>query len=291
MRSPGGSRIAAGGDPVHPGGEGDAIPLRRRPRRSYDAGVKTLPLLLILGAVGCDRLTAVGGLADPIVAQGVYLGVDAPAGVDLSGADGLDQAALCNVFLAYVADPSELVNAPVEGAVLSLRSDANGTLEFREEEGGKYTLDSSDGLVYEVGDEPSISFTLEEQASRMEVLAPEAPEVHVPATSDIHEAVEVELIGDSYQNVIAAVYDIDRGKLTWDNLPDAVDQVYEFTHTETPLQTLEIPGDAFLRKGLYAVGVAGMKVADPADFEGVNLTLSAFIAGRITPRFLSVSSE
>jgi hypothetical protein len=255
----------------------------------YEVRVKAfLPVTLLLFP-GCARLDAVNGLADPVVAQGMYLGIDVPDGVDLSDADGLQYSALCNVFLAYVADPSELADAPVEGAKLTFKSPANGLLRFREEGGGKYTLDSTDGLVYEVGDTPIVSFTMDEAEAKLEVLAPEAPEVDLPASVDREDPLDVDLSGYDYQNVVAASYDLTHGKLTWDNLPTAVDEVYDFTHTDTPIERVEIPGDAFLRKGAYVVGVAGMQVADPVSFEGVNTTLSAFIAGRLGLGLVSVN--
>jgi hypothetical protein len=245
--------------------------------------------LLLLPLVACDRLDAVESLADPMVAQGLYLGLDVPDGVDLSGADGFALSALCNVFLAYVSDPSELADSPVEGAELTFRSPANGILQFREEGGGKYTLDATDGLVYEVGDTPVVSFTNDDQEARLEVLAPEAPDVDLDSSIEREHGLQVDLSGAEYQNVIAAAYDFDRSKLTWDNLPTAVDEVYDFTHTDAPVEEVDIPSDAFLRQGTYIVGVAGMKIADPVTFVGVNATLSAFIAGRLEPSLLAVT--
>lgn len=248
---------------------------------------RLLPGLCLL--VGCERLEAVGDLTDPVVAQGLFLGLDIPEGVDLGDSEEFQYAALCNVFLAYVADPSELADAPVEGAKLTFRSPANGRLEFHDEGDGKYTLDSSDGLVYEVGDSPIVTFEQDGTEAELSVLAPEAPEFEVEATFRRESALDVDLSDYDYQNVVAATYDINRSKLTWDNLPTAVDEVYEFTHTEAPIETIEIPGDAFMRKGPYVVGVAGMQVANPTDFEGVNTSLSAFIAGRLAVQLVSVT--
>ncbi|MDP2316097.1 MAG: hypothetical protein Q8P41_24585 [Pseudomonadota bacterium] len=247
--------------------------------------------VILLFLPGCDRLDAVSDLADPVVAQGLFLGLDIPeAYADaLSETEEFQYAALCNVFLAYVADPSELANAPVEGATLTFRSPANGSLEFRDEGGGKYVLDSSDGLVYEVGDTPIISFTVDGADARLEVLAPEAPVVELPGSLKRENPLEVDLSAYEYQNAVAAAYDVDRGRMTWDNLPVAVDEVYTFTHTEEPISILEIPSEAFLRKSTYVVGVAGMQVADPLSFEGVNTSVSAFLAGRLAVGLLAVT--
>jgi hypothetical protein len=243
-------------------------------------------LRLVLSAFllsGCGRLDAVSDLADPVVAQGLYLGLDVPESYqdDLAEAEDFQFAALCNVFLAYVADPSELADAPVEGATLTLRSPANGSLTFRDEGAGKYALDSSDGLVYEVGDTPIITFTIDGAEARLEVLAPEAPDFELPGSFERENSLDIDLSEYGYQNAVAAVYDVDRGRMTWDNLPEGVDEVYTFTHTEASVESLEIPAEAFLRKSTYVVGVAGMEVADPRSFEGVNTSISAFLAGRL----------
>lgn len=256
---------------------------------SRQGAARFLPALALLA--GCGRLDAVEDLADPVVAQGIYLGLDVPESFqdDLAEAEGFQYAALCNVFLAYLSDPSELANAPVEGATITLRSPANGTLTFREVGGGKYTLDSTDGLVYEVGDEPVIGFEQDGEEARLKVSAPEAPEVDVPGVVEREETVVVDLSGYDYQNAVAASYDLDRSALRWTNLPESVDDTYAFTHDEGPIDSLLMPGEAFLRKGPHVVGVAGMEIADPTSFAGVNTTLSAFLAGRLTVRLVSVT--
>ncbi len=257
----------------------------------YESGVhRCLPLLLL---VGCERLEVVDSLTDPVVAQGIFLGVEVPAiyQEDLADAEGFPYAAVCNLFLASVSDPNDLAEAPVTGARLRLRSEANGTLEFREveEEPGKYTLDSTDGLVYEPGDEPVITFTQDDDEARLEVRLPEAPSIDVPGSVDREGSMDVDLSDYRFANAVGASYDLDRSKLWWDNLPDGVDQVYEFTHAEGPVDELVLPAEAFPRIGTYVVGVAGMEIADPVEFEGVNTTISAFVAGQLSIRLTSVT--
>lgn len=251
-----------------------------------------VPSILVLAA-GCNRLEEVEATASPIVAQGLFLGVDIPPGVDLSGSEELAQAAVCQVFLAEVSDPSQLAEAPMEGASMRVRSpNVDGTLALAEEGEGKYVADSTDGLVYEPGDRPVVTFDTPDGAEgRLEVLAPEAPEVELPAVIATFEEVHVDLTDHDYQNVIVAAYDVDRGNLTWDNLPDGVDQIYEYTHTEEPVRELTIPGDAFRRQGTYVVGVAGMKIGDATTFEGVNTTLSAFMAGQLDLSLVVVEQQ
>lgn len=250
--------------------------------------MRPFPFALLLLASGCERLDAIEAQSAPMVAQGLFLGVDLPAGVDIADDEALGQTSLCQVFLAQVTDPSELADSPVEGAELEVKSPLYGTLEFQDEGEGKYTVDASDGLVYEAGDEPVVSFEAGDFEGRLRGAAPEAPELDLPDHLVTFEDLRVVLDGDDYQNIVAAAYDLDRGNMTWTNLPEGVDEVYDFTHTEDAVDAIVIPGDAFRRKGTYVVGVAGMEIADPDDFEGVNTTLSAFMAGQFALALVTV---
>lgn len=248
--------------------------------------------MLLLTLLGCDRLAVIERLleerANPLVAQGVYLGLDVPPGVEFEESDDLHVAA-CSVFLASVTDPSQLEDSPVSGAELHFRSGENGILSLGEVEQGKYVVTSVDELVYAPGEEARVSFAIEDEEGSMVVDAPEAPDVDVPAEHRAFESLSVS-VPDTYDGIVAAVYDLDRSKLTWDSLPEAVDEVYEFTHSDEPVHEVDIPGDAFRRKGTYIVGVAGMTVAGTDGFEGVNTSLSAFIAGRLSIHAVSVSA-
>lgn len=250
---------------------------------------RVLPLLFLFG---CDRLQRIADLADPVVAQGLFLGLEVPDGLpDLGDVEGFQYAAACTVFLAYFGDPSEITEAPVEGAEIQLKSPANGRMTFREEGEGKYTLDSSDGLVYEPGDVLVITFEVDGVEAQLEVVAPEPAELELPEVVAPETAVEVDLSDYDYEGALAASYDLGRGRLAWDNLPVSVEEVYDFTHSEGQIETFELPPEALLRQGTYIVGVAGMQISDPEAFTGVNTSLSAFSAGQVVPSFVAVIRE
>ena len=254
--------------------------------------MRLLVPLVLLSA--CDRLEAAGEAmteaTSPVVVQGMLLGLDAPEGVDLSDSGELAFTSLCEVFLAYVADPTELAESPAEGAGIRFKSPVNGSLLFGEAGDGKYALDSDDGLVYSPGDDAIITVTLEGEQGRLAVTAPEAPDLDLPTQIVRESTLEVQLERE-YDGVVAAVYDLDRGRVTWENLPSGVDEVYEFTHADEGTDRIHIPPDAFSRQGTYVVGVAGMEVADPGSFEGVNTQLSAFTTGRLAVRLLVVTES
>lgn len=252
-----------------------------------------LLVTMLLPSIGCGRLEAAGNAVDdvtaPVVAQGVLLGLELPDGIDLSDAEGFTSTALCRLFLAYVADPGELAEAPVQGAEAALRSDGTGSLDFRDVGEGAYELDAGDGLVYTPGTTASVSIDVDGDEGRLRVAMPDTADVDMPGSVQRQSDFVVELDDGPWANVAVAVYDLDRGRLTWDNVPTGVDEVYAFTHTEGPVDRVTVPAEAVARQGTYVVGVAGMAIADVDGFEGVNTSLSAFIAGRASVSLLSVT--
>ena len=237
---------------------------------------------------GCGRLDDVTNLTSPAVAQGIFVGLDLPEGVDISGSDLLQYSAACSVFLAYIADPAELADSPVEGASIDFKSRENGNFPLTEQAPGKYLVTAENGLVYKPGDEAVITTTIDGSDARMKVQTTDAPDVDIPETLHPEEGFTVDLSGQGYDNVLVAVYDVGRSKLTYENLPVDILETYTYTHADG-VETLEVPGtEAFMRQGNYVVGVAGMRSADPTTFEGVSQTLSGFMAGQFTLGFVVV---
>lgn len=254
--------------------------------------MRVLPLLALL--VACDRLKAteaiVNGATTPVVVQGMFLGLDVPDGVDLSESDELAYASLCEIFLANVTDPANIGQSPVEGAGVSFVSPDSGSLRFGDDGEGKYSLDSEDGLVYTSGEQVVVNVGVNgERVGSMSVRAPAAPEVELPSVQTRNKALTVRVEG--YENLVVAAYDVDHARMAWDNLPSGVEEAYDFTHPPEPVEQVEIPAEAFRRPATYVVGVAGMAIADPDDFEGVNTSLSAFIAGQLTLRPVVVAPD
>lgn len=243
-------------------------------------------VLALVGLVGCNRLEDTEQLAAPAVAQGLYLGLELPDGVDVSDTDLLDYTAACTVFLAYVSGADAIEDAPLEGADVEFRSAENAELPLVDQGGGEYLVTAESGLVYEPGDRSTISLEIQGEPARMAVDPPSAPDVDIEPFQVPRTPLEIDLSDQDYDNLIVAVYDINRNKLTWDNLPDSVGETYEYTHRGDRVTTQEVPGDAFPGETSYLVGVAGMKLADPDSFEGINQTLSAFMAGQFSLHYV-----
>lgn len=240
---------------------------------------------------GCGRLDDISQLISPAVAQGIYVGLDLPEGTDLSGSgsDLLQYSAACSVFLAYIADPSQLDSSPVEGAKVAFKSTENpGNFALSDEGAGKYLATAEAGISYVSEDDAVVTTQIDGSDVRITVQTPDAPEVDVPTTLPAQGGFTVDLSGQGYDNVLVAVYDVNRGKLTYDNLPDDIVETYEYTHGEQA-ESVDVYEEAFQREGSYVVGIAGMRTSDPTTFTGVSQSLSAFMAGQFTLRFVQVS--
>jgi hypothetical protein len=61
-----------------------------------------------------------------------------------------------------------------------------------------------------------------------------------------------------------------------------IQSLYDFTHMDGSVNSLEIPASAFPSESVYAVGIAGIENADPETFDGVNILLTSFMAGKVT---------
>lgn len=257
--------------------------------------------MLLLSLLACTRLQEADDLTSPVVMQGLYLGMDIdPAFAQFLGQGDDKQGAFaytaaCKVFVAYVSGTGSLEDSPASGAKVNfLSEELDHKLKFHEDSPGKYILDSTDGLIYEPDDSVEVGTKLE-GSNKLAGLTPDAPDLSVATSIATNTDLSIDLSDSDYDNLVVGVYFLDLlhdGKhdaLTYNNLPTEFLDVYDFTHPKHPVRTFDIPGDeAFSQPGTYILGVAGMTIAPTESFAGVNTTLSAFMAGRLTLRVISV---
>ena len=258
-------------------------------------------MLLMLSLLGCKRFESADELTGPVMMQGIYLGIDIeewlPQGVDIGDGDetlgAFAHTALCETFVAYISGTGSLADAPVEGLDMNIHSDiVRPELRLKEQEGGRYRATSVDGLDYEPKDEVEVFGDVEGGFNALAGLTPVSPDYSVPTRIRTDDDIEIDLRNGDYDNLIVGVYHIEGlegGEMTYDNLPSGFEDIYEFTHPKRAVQTDVIDGrEAFHKPGLYILGVAGMKIAPTHMFSGVNTTLSAFMAGQISLRLITV---
>lgn len=263
--------------------------------RRYTTPVRRLPLLLVcLPLAGCGRLDTLSDvlndLVTPTVADGLYVGVELPDGLDFGFSDDYAVAA-CQMFLAAVDDPTQIDSAPMDDAKVAFDSPQNDEIAIPDQGDGKYRITSYDGLRYVPGDTATVTFTDSFGGSgTMAASTPAAPEADLPVTGTALQAFTV-TTAEPWDNLLVAVYDLDRSEVAYNNLPEAVEDIYAYTHPEEQTDRIEVPGDAIKRAGNYVIGVAGMELADPESFDGVNISLSSFMTGRFTVGLLVVSAK
>lgn len=250
---------------------------------------------LFLTLVGCEKLDSaaslVDGLGDTTVAQAIFLGAELPATLEMDEESGL-YSAFCKVFLAEVTDTSDLTNNPVSDAEVSFVSSETGKLPVEQTADGEYRLYSYDGLVYEPGQDATVQFAVGGEEGSLNVEAPTSPEFTLPTEAVARHGLVVDITEGEFTNVVGAVFDVDRGKLVWDSLPDDVLATAELNGPDDPvIREFAIPAEAFPRGSTYVVGLAGLAIGEVDEVSGVNRALSTFAAGQLGLRLISVSPQ
>ncbi|MBM4389929.1 MAG: hypothetical protein FJ090_02295 [Deltaproteobacteria bacterium] len=244
-------------------------------------------LALLLGCA--DFLTIAETLEDltnPMVVQAWYLGLEPlPDGVDLSDS-GWGSGSSVRVMLADATSFDQLEQAPIDDAAVELEVDGAG-YSLLPESDGQFVATSEDGLPW-AADADTVLRVDRDGSHQLAMVTPEAPDVDLPETIEAGDDLGVSVEGQDYDNVMVTVVRLADGQTTYDSLPTDIAELYRLTHASGSLD-VEIPGSAFREPGAYAVGVAGLINADPDDYEGVNLALSALTAGSL--RFVPMRVE
>lgn len=237
--------------------------------------------------IGCEQIgnikNTVDGLTNPMVSQSLLLGVAEPDSedIDLSGTD-FDKGAGLNVFLADASSVDDLEEAPVSGADVRIRIGDAAAVDVGEGADGAYSATGDDGLSYSGGADAVLTLDYGDETSQSSVSLPQAPDVTVPTSHAAGQPMTLDLSDGSYDAVLAVVLNVTSGQVTWQNRPETVREVYDFTHgTSGAVTELTIPGSAFPSGCACAVGVAGMRNASSDEFVNQNTALSAFSAGKL----------
>ena len=245
-------------------------------------------MLLSLMLLGCEELDeikdVVDGVTNPLVVQGLILGVAEPEyeEIDLSDTDWAD-GALVKVFLADASNVDDMANAPVDGATVRLKVGQGDAVELVKDGGGAYSGNAEEqGISYEVGSDAAVNVVLDGDNSSVARLLPDAPLIadqidygHTKGT-----AIQLDLSQQDFDGVFGVVVNTETQEITWSNEPGDIEAVYEFTHGDGQ-KRLELPAKAFADESVYAIGVAGMKTASSDDFDNMNTALSSFMVGQL----------
>jgi len=244
-------------------------------------------ILALIGLSGCDALNkaqdTLDGLLDPVVVEGIVLGVEAPDNAQLDGllaGSDFEAGTSATVFMADAKEVQEIENAPISGADVTLNEVA-----VPEVEPGIYLMPPAGAaLPYASGDTWDLRIVRTSGDSTgtsiAAVFLPEPADfsVEIPQQHANNTAIPLDFTGLGFDAVLIVVID-DGGNVTYSNEPSGIKELYDFTHGTAELGVITIPPEAFPADGLYAVGVAGMVNTDAVDLEEMNTGLSAILSG------------
>jgi hypothetical protein len=240
--------------------------------------------VLLASLTACRLVDAVQDRVDQLsedtVAQAMYIGVAPPTSdeIDLSMTEWQPGA----TATAFVFELSTMEDVP--NLSLTLVSETNGSVGMAPAEDGSY---NAEGLTYAAGDRIKVRVTAPDgEARAISVDAPESPILAVPSEHTPNTAFGVTL-QQQVDAVLAVVFDSATGAVTYDNTPQDLQGLYDFT-LETAPGAIEFPAAAFPTESVYAIGIAPLKRSTDEEVEGLNPIGSTFFAGEL--RFYPVST-
>lgn len=242
--------------------------------------LRFVPALALLTLSGCEFFEKAGetldGLTNPLVGLGLVLGVEEPEEADLEGT-GFEAGTTFSLFLADAANVTDLDNAPVNGAVVSLQD-----VEADDSQDGLYLISPDVGPTYVDGASWTVDIQLGTDVATASLTLPEAPEFAPDLIHTAETALTLDLSGQGYEGVIIVVMESSTGDLTYTTEPQTAREVYDLTRGNTEVTEVEIPGTAFPSEDeLYLVGIAGLNHANGSDVDGMNTALSSVSAGKM----------
>lgn len=251
-------------------------------------------MLTLLTLTGCDAFNKVkdtiDGLLDPIVAQGLVLGVEPPDSALIDGlvdTSEMQSGTTVTLFMADARDVQEIENAPITGADVKL-SGPGIDEAVAEIDSGTYALTPADAEVpYVAGDTWTLTVSREDSDGTVYTSAaalnlPEDVDFssQIPEQHTAGDPITLDFSGLTYTSALIVVLD-SNGDIAYSNEPDGIREFYDFTHSNETLGTLEIPGSTFADDTVYAVGVAGLNNTDATDLTEMNTALSTVLFGKM----------
>lgn len=244
---------------------------------------RTLAVLALpIALTGCDTLIdTYEGLTNPLVAQGLVLGIAAPDSdqIDLSQT-AYGEGTAITVFLADAESADKLEEAPVEGADVSVRGDAFGDVAVGEAGGGTYVLEPGQ-VTYADGAVWTVVVDVAGEVGRANVELPPPAAFTIPQEHTKGEPIDLDFTGKGFTAALIVVLDVESGNVTYSTEPKDIRDVYDLTRGNTELGAVQVPGTAFPEDKVYALGVAGMVHTQADDLESMNTALSSVLAGKM----------
>ena len=252
-----------------------------------------MPLLLVQLS-GCDLIAKgkqsiqnvkdkIEGLTNPLVADGVILSFVPPESdmIDFENTP-YSQGTITTIGLADAKNPTDLENAPVSGAAVTIRG--NVQIDAVETAPGIYSVELGSDLAYTANQTWNIDINPgeEDEVAGVQINLPAPLDVGtIPEEHTNDQPLNLDLTGLGYNSAIVIVLDGATGNTTYSNEPKTITVLYNFMTGDEELTSVEIPADAFPNQTVYMVGVAGMVHTTEDDITEMNTALSKFMAGQM----------
>ena len=233
-----------------------------------------------------DVKDKIAGLLNPLVGQGIVLGIEAPDSdlIDLSTTKYKEGTSV-NIFLADAKELDDMENAPVSGADVVV----DGNIEVSVDEGatdGLYAINPGDtDLAYTDNQEWTVTITRTPEegdaiVSTVNMALPVGADLVVPATHEANTDLVVNFPA-GFHAALIVVLDAN-GSITYSNEPQDIKGVYDFATGDDEITEETIPGTAFPGDSAYLVGVAPMVHTLAEDIDSMNTALSKFFTGKMS---------
>jgi hypothetical protein len=220
--------------------------------------------MLPLSMIGCfDLGEFVAGATEETFVAGTVLGLSASENMNLVGTR-YEEGSRAAAYLG------NLNGEAVDGA-MGVLSDSNGSHPLESVGDGGWI---SGGLTYTPGEIYSL---LRDGEVVLSAEAAPAVELDVEPTHTAGAPLTIDIRDQEFALLLVTVLDLEEGVELWDNVPDDLAHASE-SEEEDPL-LVEIPGEAFPADARLALGVAGLRLNDPADAYDVNTLVSTLATG------------
>ncbi len=246
--------------------------------------------MLLLALAGCDIIElitnvqeTVDDLTNPVIIQSTFIGVgDPPDGFEFP--EDADIGPLITALLADTESSSDLAESPVTGATATIQIGSGDAITMSEgtDEGDPpgYTAGVAEGLSYVVGQEALLKIATDEIQASATWIMPDGLDFDVPCRLASQQDLSVVMDSEDYHSPLVTVIDKDGG-IAWTNFPQDIDQAVDWVNSGG-FSSVLIPGpEAFAADGPYIIGIAPVQRATPESFEGVNISLSAYMIGQM----------
>lgn len=237
--------------------------------------------VVLLG--GCDLFNqakdTINGVIDPVVAVGVVAVVDTPQAISdrITLPEEYQAGVSAEVFLADARSVSDLANAPIAGADVTLAGCGDSVVLA---DGGNGSYTTAAQLTGCAGPTFTVRRADVDPNAVLPVTIPADQDVGIPAHVDAGADLVLDLSHADWSGAVLVVIDATDGSVVWTSKPTDITGWYQLLKGQQDLSAVTIPGASFSADSEYAVVVTGLQRTKGSELSEVNTVLSTVAGGR-----------